>query len=675
MTKWLIDQVVDLERTGSAWAGAKTVLIVPGDAEAHAWRARVTVGGEAADLSGYSSASGSFTRADGERVIAPGAIDGNVVTVILPAAACAVSGPVRGVIRLSDGEKVLSLGEANFLVSGELGGDIVDPEGLWPDAAALAAAYDTMRAATSAAQAAAQAGTGAARALGPYNCLNLLALTPPSDSQLNGISYTWDGDECLVEGTATRLSICNVFLSYDALPFGMEPGRSYRVKYHSTSGDVWFQIRFMVDGVEEPEGRYFIQDGTITVPAGAMGARMRLGVSAGKSVEERVSPRILTGLTNDEIDARIDARIDGECFIARGVLTAGKDLDDVVVEGHYLLNSNWSYINAPYPTPAEAGAHLEVLRTAPNTILQRVTVYATGETFMRQSSGGSFQNRVWVALNTGRRLEARYVAFGDSLTVGAVWNSAKGDTGTHRVKEAWRIPTRIARAVGAGINYRNEGVSGIGYVHRVAVAEGGETVMKNLVDLICGYSFAGVGLVTVMGGANDKLKANIPLGSVLSAAGDGSICGAIKAIIAHIRQSEPRAQVVIIQPTPSGIAPPGNDWTARGAGGWSMDDFDRAVSALCRSERVGYVSWNGCGLCEGWNTRNEGWSYQNGPNYTHPIRDFDYCALGDYIAGRVAAYAQEGMRIPEAPAEDGRYRLVAVVEGGRMEMRWEREEG
>ena len=673
MTKWLIDQTVELHRPASAWpAAAVTALIVPGDGAAHAWRVTVLSEGEPADLSGFTTAVGAFTRADGETVLGDGAICGNTVTVVLPAAACAVPGSLRGVLRLSDGEKVLSLSEARLYVAEGAEGAYADPEGLLPDVTALAAEYASMREAARSAQTAADAGLGAARALGPYNCMDPLALIPRADTAQNGISYTWRGGACRVEGTAASLSVHNMYLDLQALPQGLEPGARYRVKYASPSGKVWLQFRFVVDGAEETQGQFFVADGVLTVPAGAAGARVRLGVSAGDTVEETVSPRLLSALTNEELEARMDERIGGECFGGRGVLPAGTDLDGVTGEGHYVLNSGRLYPNAPYATPAAAGAQLEVLRTTGNTILQRVTVYATGDQYIRQSAGGLFAGRAWVWADPGRRLGARYAAFGDSLTAGAVWNREAGDTGYHYVREDWRIPARIGRALGAGLNYVNEGVGGMGYLTKVGVAVGEQTVMMNLVDLVRSRDFSDVEVVTVMGGANDKLRPGIPLGGPASAADDGSICGAIRAIIAHIRASNPRTQIVIIQPTPSGIAPPGDVWSARGAGGWSMDDFDAAVSALCRQAHAGYVSWYGCGLCEGWNRRNEGYSYHSGPNYTHPVEDFDYCVLGDYIAGRVAAFVQEGPRWPLPPGEDGDYRLRLTVAGGRAAYAWER---
>ena len=363
---------------------------------------------------------------------------------------------------------------------------------------------------------------------------------------------------------------------------------------------------------------------------------------------------------------------------AYGILPSG-DLNNATTPGYYLLNSTasgtYSYYNAP-PDVSTTGGQLEVLKTTNNTILQRVTFYGTGNVYIRQSSGGAF-SQPWKLQNRERLTFGKYVAFGDSLTAGAVWRDED-----HKAQQLfyaatqYQMPTRIARALGAVNNYDNAALGGAGYIKKSGGAD-----QRNIVELVKDYDFTGVEVVTIMGGANDKAQAGTPLGSSASTAGDGSICGAIKEIInwfknnpsttAGVKAAMQKIQLIFIQPTPSLFDATHDPWTTRGAGGWSMNDFDAIVSELCRAEHVGYVNWMGCTYCDTWAQRNVGYSSGNGPNYTHPIVETDYALLGDFIAGKVAAYGYNGASTPVPPTTNGAYRLTATVSGGAVTYSWE----
>lgn len=219
----------------------------------------------------------------------------------------------------------------------------------------------------------------------------------------------------------------------------------------------------------------------------------------------------------------------------------------------------------------------------------------------------------------------KYVAFGDSLIWGSVWAKTEG-TALHRAEDRYRIPTRIAIATRYYNNYENLGVGGIGYVTKI----NGE----NIVDKIKAYNLSNVGLITVMAGPNDYAE---NLGTAIdSVIGDETICGSIKEIISYVNNVNPRTQLVFIQSTPFG--PTSDVWDYRSTGGWSINDFEREVSIVCKNYNVGYVSWHGCAYVSAWKTlNNNGWNGSTGPNHTHPVEDIDYAILGDYIAGKIAA--------------------------------------
>lgn len=259
------------------------------------------------------------------------------------------------------------------------------------------------------------------------------------------------------------------------------------------------------------------------------------------------------------------------------------------------------------------------------------------------------------ALNV-RSLGGKYVAFGDALSLGSVWNTANDGTASHRCKEEWRIPARIARAIGAQNNFANEAVGGIGYVTKATI--GGN--QKNIVDLVKAYDFSGVELATFMAGPSD---AAVTLGFSDSEAGDGSLCGAIREIIDYMRTNYPKVELIFIQSTPY-VGPDKDVWAGRGV--WSLNDFDKQVSRLCWDQHVGYVSWYGCSYVAKWNILNAGYVSSVGPRYTFPVDDFDYCVIGDYIAGKIAQMGQNNR--PEKLYDTRSYGYDDMTHGSYLKM-------
>ena len=485
------------------------------------------------------------------------------------------------------------------------------------DQAAIYTATTNANEAADNANAAAEIGSVATLAMGPYNGYDVLAQGTRENGTHNGITFTWNDNECDINGTLAAgqsSAYQTIYYSTNSLPYMVKPGGTLRIK--QSIDPAWLGVRFH-NGTAW--GAWVYRSNTtnagIVVPDDAVGINVIFGVSASQD-HLKVKLALMTETpANDELQARIDTM-----FQSRGIAQAGTNLNNKTDEGHYLLNSGYGYINAPYDQ--RRGAFLEVFRTTQGSIMQRITVPYVNEVYIRSSSNGSFSERVWKLVNNGRVLSGKYVAFGDSLMAGAVWSDYEHrGNALHIADESLKIPTRIANAVGATNNYANAAVGGIGYVHKVN--------SQNLVGQITSSDLTGVELVTVHGGANDKLTAEGTL---------DAICTAIETIIAYIKTNYPKTQLIIIQPLPSGFSASYDPWTARGAGGWSVSDFDERVGKLCCDNHVGYVNWFGCTYCDTWATRNIGYNSNSGPNYTHPIVDEDYALLGDFIAGKIAAY-------------------------------------
>ena len=224
----------------------------------------------------------------------------------------------------------------------------------------------------------------------------------------------------------------------------------------------------------------------------------------------------------------------------------------------------------------------------------------------------------------------KYVAFGASLDWGSVW-SPTPDKNLHRVKEEWRIPTRIAIATGMENNFANEGVGGMGFFVEV----NGKTVLSKVQN----YDFSDVALVTITGSKNDRYT--VPLGTADDDEDARTTCGAIRKCIKTIAAKNPSTQIVIMQPLPGGVDGSVDDvWNSAPPGAkWSVMQYDREVSKLCRDEHVGYVNWVESSLCRNW--KYVGYNGSNTPNYTHPTDDEAYLLLGEFIAGKIRALQQD----------------------------------
>lgn len=219
-------------------------------------------------------------------------------------------------------------------------------------------------------------------------------------------------------------------------------------------------------------------------------------------------------------------------------------------------------------------------------------------------------------------MKKKYIAFGDSLTYGMLWNTnSNGKAVLTRAETGSRIPDRIANAVNCS-EYTNCGVGGMGYV--ITTEDNPDTILTHIKK----QNITDCNLITVMAGRNDGLAA---LGTRASVAADGTICGAIREIIEYIRFQNKSCQIVIIQVTPYTSA--NKPFTATSTSGWSLNDFDSEVSALCKDMNVGYASWYGCSLLNSWSELSGG-----GGNYAHMKEASDYEQMGNFIAGQVSKF-------------------------------------
>ena len=464
-----------------------------------------------------------------------------------------------------------------------------------------------------------------------YNAYDIFdGLLEYNKGTYNGVNFALDDGKYIISRTSSSSdpAVCILITSQD-LPKEVVPGNDYYVRYtkSTATSDVRLRIIWKDAGGNTLSTSYAARDRIITPPTGATAWAVGLIVDADEALPNPVEIteiKLLNALSNAEL-TEMTTEIVAEYPHSRGSLPDGTDLNDVTDIGIYTIVNGFTYLNAPYSTPSATPTILEVIPGTDNTKIQRLTRQNNIEcvVFTRRSTLGSFANSEWKS--EGNRLIKKYVAFGDSLTVGAVWNAVNDGTDSHRVLNYMKIPHRIAVALNMEGAYENMGVGGIGYVTKIAD--------KNIVDMVKEYDFTDVELVTFMAGPNDTY---VSLGFYDSEAGDGTICGAIREIIDYMRENYPKVQLIFIQATPNCPPSIGTPWSGRMY--WSLDDFDEQVSKLCYNQHVGYVSWYNCSYVDTWNIRNVGYRLGDGPNYAHPIADEDYPILGDYLAARISAF-------------------------------------
>ena len=451
------------------------------------------------------------------------------------------------------------------------------------------------------------------QAANEYGGVDALVFSDSASHDNRGVTFAFDETgACQVSGTASGLAIHNFFYGLTSLPAWLVKGHSYDVEYQSRG--VNLQIWFYKNGVYF-SGNGYKSGGRFTVPLDAEGCIVRLSVPDGTSVNETVHPRVWSAQTNSALQAQVESLTSGQ-IPYRGVYPNANHLDDVGETGVYLLTGNESA-----PTPYGTLFHLEA---SDATRIQILFALSGLKIYYRRYTGA------WQNWNHLDRLykpnpyfrDKTYLAFGDSLSYGALWNTGlDGAAVITRASVGSRIPDRIANAVNCA-HYENLSVGGM------AFCKAG-TSTPTFLNYIKSQDIRSADLITLMGGRNDG---DYPLGTSESEPGENTICGQIAAIIEYIRSVNSACQIVVIQVTPyTGENQPFSRVYHNGE--WSLDSFDEQVSQLCKKYCAGYCSWYGCSLFATWTQQSGG-----GGNYAHMREDSQYEQMGDFIAGQVARW-------------------------------------
>ena len=429
----------------------------------------------------------------------------------------------------------------------------------------------------------------------------------------SAIDYTSDalktGYKRLSKQAANASGVLIDNTSFDTDCYRVQAGSKVDITVSSTPCVITFYTQEPESGaVSYDNNRIVINSGSIptqTVPEGCTWVGIRVATETGES---DITPKSYVLQNMENISITVKGGYSGS-------------LDSVKDNSIRYVPS--SVVSSPFAGVSACVLYtFEMVTNAYMQIAYGVSGNAKGKRYTRTYISGAWTD--WSTFDVLNNFASNpsYFAFGDSLTYGAKWVVADNDQGYEviQVAKEYQIPTRIAHAIGSEGNFTNKGVGGSYFVG---------TGNNKIINHIRNTDMTGAKLITIAGGRNDSAN---PLGSVSSVSGDGTICGAVREIIEYLQTTYPKTQIVWIGVTPNpGSADNSKVFTFVTAGGWSLNTYDEAVSAVCAEYCVPYLNWKLCSYMMHWADFTGA-----GGNYAHPNNDESYLQMGNYMAGKVS---------------------------------------
>ena len=129
---------------------------------------------------------------------------------------------------------------------------------------------------------------------------NIIDSYTKEDKDAVGVQYTWSGSSCVIYGTASATSNDRIVNSLDNMPYGIEAGKTYYLKYHSEK--VRLRMYGAIGGVQE-ETQFVdtLDDQVITIPAEYTGLNIRLYIKSGTAVDETVTVGLYRAFPNIDL--------------------------------------------------------------------------------------------------------------------------------------------------------------------------------------------------------------------------------------------------------------------------------------------------------------------------------------------------------------------------------------
>lgn len=450
-----------------------------------------------------------------------------------------------------------------------------------------------------------------AKTLSDNNCFDYLVLCDHTDTTSHGVSCTFNSDGSVsLDGTASNgNAMFNLFFDQAALPSWMAAGETY-YGYCTMQNDVIFEVYSYHSGAFQAEWRFnsVTEPYPFTIPSDADGLLIRLRVLDGTTVHRTVKIHINSGLTNAQLSAAA-----GDNLQYKGIWPNNDSLDNVQESGIYLLTGNSSAPGSGY------GLLYHIVASA-NIKTQTVYRFTTLGIFYRRWLYGSGWNN-WTSLDSQSELvnphPCKYVAFGDSLVQGALWNDdGHGGHVTTYADDNMKIPYRIANAVHA-TDFVNLAVGGMGYVNPTYAQPFSQFIQSQAVQ----DQISAADLITIELGVNDGDYTLLQIETGLRAA------------LQTIRTLNPKCAIMLIQATPfTSNNQPFSDMTA---GGWNLRLFWSMIDDVAVDFDCIALNWNRCRIVYTWSD----YSGADG-NWAHPKTQDVYYQMGNFMGAQVSQYFQ-----------------------------------
>lgn len=198
----------------------------------------------------------------------------------------------------------------------------------------------------------------------------------------NGITYTWNDDNCHITGTATALSFNNLIQSIDKLPYGFDTGETVHIKFSTTDTKIQIYVYFYVDGTMQPSIR-ITSNSELLIPDNVTGIIVRLNVSSGKTVNGVCTVSITKGIPNSEI------------IVPKGILD-NADVNTIVDNGVWLLADSKIYDNLP---ENESNTGFLTVVTTGGWTYQEFSVFSNAHVYKRRGKNDNWS--VWYLTGNG----------------------------------------------------------------------------------------------------------------------------------------------------------------------------------------------------------------------------------------------------------------------------------
>lgn len=180
-----------------------------------------------------------------------------------------------------------------------------------------------------------------------YNSYDILRRTGTfSNGTSKSVTYTWNADktQCTVSGTSTGASFNGIFTTLNALPSGMEAGKTYPVLFETTNIYIVLEVIHYLNGATSGGVSTYIRSSSevqeYTVPESCTKLVVRLRVSEGNSGDGTVKRvAILNTSTNEQMSSLLADDVDLTNKISNEVFKT-ITLDDLMWKSGYIYSEN-----------------------------------------------------------------------------------------------------------------------------------------------------------------------------------------------------------------------------------------------------------------------------------------------------------------------------------------------